>query len=183
MAEAILDNMPAALREFIDHPCELSMESFLLVGSEEVPEPQQSLLCHTFDMTSTLSDFHGSALQVEMLQKKKLKETYIREVYLRTAYSGKIVEYGVIGILLSSFKPEQRKLIEQDREPLGGLLHQFKIEFTSAPICFFRLNEDAVTQNPVAGFGQKKYYGRFNKLAKPSGRTLAWIMEILPGTQ
>ncbi len=181
MVEAVLQKMPKGLLGFIQNHCALSMESFRLIGSEEMPEPQRSLLCHDKDMTSTLCEFHGSALQVEALRKEKLLETYIREVYLRTADGGKIVEYGVIAILLQGFDPEQRELIEQDRKPLGGLLHHFEIEFTSAPLCFFYLNEDAVVRNPVAGFGQSKYFGRFNELAKPNGQTLAWIMEILPG--
>ncbi|MCZ6673253.1 MAG: hypothetical protein O7C75_09980 [Verrucomicrobia bacterium] len=181
MAETIVQNMPEELRDFLDHACSLSLSSFELLPPEEMPQPQRELLTHSVDMTSTLADFHESALQVDLLQKKALKDVYIREVYLRTIYSEEIVEYGVIAIVLGSFEPEQRKVIEEAKEPLGGLLHQFKIEFKSAPICFFSLAEGAVTQNPVAGFGNEKYYGRFNRLSKPNDQTLAWIMEILPG--
>ena len=181
MVEAVFQKMPVGLREFIESKCALSLDSFRLIEPAEMPEPQRRLLCHDRDMTSTLSEFHSSVLQVEALQKNNRKGTYIREVYLRAVEGGKIVEYGVIAILLQGFEPQQRKLIEQDRQPLGGLLHQFEIEFTSAPLCFFYLNEDAVGRNPVAGFSQAKYYGRFNELAKPSGQSLAWIMEILPG--
>lgn len=181
MVEAVLQKMPRGLLGFIQNNCALSMESFRLIEPAEMPQPQRKLLCHDGDMTSTLSEFHGSVLQVEALQKNNRKETYIREVYLRAVEGGKIVEYGVIAILLQNFERDQRKEIEQDRQPLGGLLHQFEIEFTSAPLCFFYLNEDAVVRNPVAGFGQAKYYGRFNELAKPSGQSLAWIMEIIPG--
>ncbi len=181
MVEVVLQKMPVDLRAFIENNCALSMESFRLIEPAEMPQPQRKLLCHDGDMTSTLSEFHGSVLQVKALQKNNRKGTYIREVYLRAVEGGKIVEYGVIAILLQGFEPQQRKLIEQDREPLGGLLHRFEIEFTSAPLCFFSLKQDAVARNPVAGFGQPEYYGRFNELAKPSGQSLAWIMEILPG--
>ncbi len=181
MVEAVIQKMPTGLREFIQNNCALSMESFRLIKSAEMPQPQRKLLCHDGDMTSTLSAFHGGVLQVEALQKQNRKGTYIREVYLRAGNGGKIVEYGVIAILLQGFDREQRELIEQDREPLGGLLHRFEIKFTSAPLCFFFLSQDAVARNPMAGFGQSRYYGRFNELAKPSGQTLAWIMEILPG--
>ncbi len=181
MVEVVFQKMPGGLREFIQNHCALSMESFRIIEPAEMPQPQRQLLCHNGDMTSTLSEFHGGVLQVEALQKKKRRRTYIREVYLRAGDGGKIVEYGVIAILLQGFEPEQRKLIEQDREPLGGLLHRFEIKFTSAPLCFFFLDQEAVVRNPVAGFGKPKYYGRFNELAKPGGQTLAWIMEIIPG--
>lgn len=177
----VLQKMPAALRDFIEGNCALSGESFQLIEPAEMPQPQRSLLCHDSDMTSTLSAFHGSALKVEALRKRIHRNTYIREVYLRTAEGGKIVEYGVIAIFLQSFESEQREVIDRDREPLGGLLHQFEIEFTSAPLCFFSLNQAAVARNPLAGLGQSKYFGRFNELAKPTGQSLAWIMEILPG--
>ena len=181
MVEAVIQKMPAGLREFIQNDCALSMESFRLIKPAKMPQPQRKLLCHDGDMTSALSAFHGGGLQVEALQKQNRKGTYIREVYLRAGNGGKIVEYGVIAILLQGFDRQQRKLIKQDREPLGGLLHRFEIKFTSAPLCFFFLSQDAVARNPMAGFGQPKYYGRCNELAKPGGQTLAWIMEILPG--
>ena len=182
MVETVLQKMPLALRDFIEGNCGLSGQSFWLIEPSEMPQPQRRLLCHDTDMTSTLSAFHGSALQVDALRKRKHQDTYIREVYLKTIKGGEIVEYGVIAIFLQSFEPEQRKVIVRDRKPLGGLLHQFEIEFISAPLCFFSLSQSAVARNPMAGFGQPKYYGRFNELAKPNGQSLAWIMEILPKT-
>lgn len=160
--------------------CSLPLHALQLVPDTGLPEPARSLLAHQHDMTSTLADFHGSPLRVEIIQQVLQDDFYLREVFLRTRTLDQIVEYGVIAIVLEQFTPPQRAAIRGGRAPLGGLLHYYKIPFVSEPISFFSVADTLLHRSRLAGVVRGTGYGRFNILSRPSGEPLAWIMEILP---
>ncbi|MBL9200539.1 MAG: hypothetical protein JNL39_08530 [Opitutaceae bacterium] len=147
---------------------------------EGLPQPDRSLLDHDRDMTSTLAAHHGSALRVEVLRVRTEGGLYLREVFLRTVDDDKIVEYGVLAVVLTAFSAEARAAIEAGRTPLGAILHEFKVPFVSAPIGFFTADAASLAATPLALPAGARASGRFNRLATPAGETLAWIMEILP---
>jgi hypothetical protein len=64
---------------------------------------------------------------------------------------------------------------------LGALLHRFNIPFESSPIGFFALATASMADSRRVALNSPLCHGRFNRLAKPTGESLAWIMEILPG--
>jgi hypothetical protein len=116
---------------------------------------------------------------VEVLQQRQLDDMYLREVYLRTE-TDTIVEYGVIAIALDQFTAPQQSAIQAGQIPLGGLLHQFDIPFVSAPIGFISVPAKGFTDTPLQLSANSTCFGRFNRLVKPTGEPLAWILEILP---
>jgi hypothetical protein len=177
---AISQEVPEALWTFLRESCRIPAESFYPLPALQLPERDRRLLVHAQDMTSTLAGFHGSALRVEVLQLKQSDDLYLREVFLHAADSGAIVEYGVIAIALDQFAPEQRAEILAGRMPLGGLLHRFQIPFVSAPIGFFSISPAGLAATPLAAQVRSTCHGRFNRLTKPGGEPLAWILEILP---
>jgi len=181
--EVIAQEVPEALWRFLSETCQIRMDAMTRVAPEDVPEPDQHLLVHQRDMTSTLARFHGRALQVEVIQQRRVGELYLREVFLRTTGTHLIVEYGVIAIALDQFSPEQREAVEAGKIPLGGLLHHFEIPFESAPIHFFSVVTAKLAQPHRAALKGELSYGRFNRLSKPTGEPLAWIMEILPSSK
>ena len=160
--------------------CQLSSDTLHSLPGASLPEPDRSLLDHTRDMTSTLAAFHQSPLRVEVLQQVRQDDLYLREVFLRTQTLDQIVEYGVIAIVLEQFTPPQRAAIQGGYGPLGGLLHEFRIPFASAPIRYFSVSSAALTRLPFGGSRATRCHGRLNHLSKPTGEPLAWILEILP---
>lgn len=160
--------------------CHLPSDTLHSLPGAALPEPDRSLLDHARDMTSTLADFHRSLLRVEILQQVRQDDLYLREVFLRTQTLDLIVEYGVIAIALEHFTPPQREAIQGGYGPLGGLLHQFKIPFVSAPIRFFSVASAVLTRLPFGGGRSTRCHGRLNHLSRPTGEPLAWILEILP---
>ncbi|HUR56929.1 MAG TPA: hypothetical protein VM029_04420, partial [Opitutaceae bacterium] len=84
MEHVIARGMPESLRNFIRQACATPVESLQQVPAPELPEPAKQLLDHPRDMTSTLANFHGSQLRVEILQQRQIEELYLREVFLRT---------------------------------------------------------------------------------------------------
>ena len=160
--------------------CGVPVEALVARTGKELPEPARQLLVHDQDMTSTLAAFHGSALRVEVLQRQQDDTLYFREVFLRTRSDDRIVEYGVIAIALEQFTPPQREAILAGETPLGELLHRFRIPFVSAPISFFSVSSASLGDRPFVQPAGAICHGRFNRLGKPTGEPLAWILEILP---
>ncbi len=159
--------------------CHLAPDALQPRPPDTLPEPAKQLLVHANDMTSTLATFHESLLRVEILQHRR-DDLYLREVFLRTIATDTIVEYGVIAIALDQFTSPQQEAIEGGHAPLGGLLHRFNIPFTSAPIGFFAVSGERLATTPLTVARDGVCHGRFNRLAKPTGEPLAWILEILP---
>jgi hypothetical protein len=180
--EVIAPVLPETLRRFMRQTCRIPADAFRPLVPASMPEPARCLLVHSNDMTSTLAAFHESPLRVEVLQRQREGELYLREVFLRTVPGDAIVEYGVIAIALDQFTAEQQQAVQAGQVPLGGLLHRFKIAFESAPIGFFSASGTALATTPLATPKTAICFGRFNRLTKPTGEPLAWILEILPPT-
>lgn len=179
MDEVIVKGMPEALRYFIVSDCGIPVSAFNIIQGEDLPEPANELLNHPVDMTSTLERYHGSKLYVDCLRRDVSRRVYLREVFLRAQKDDAIVEYGVIAIVLDNFSNKQQEAIQAAEIPFGGLLHDFKIEFKSAPVCYFSISAGFLTDTPFRELEGEVFYGRFNQLSKNSGESVAWIMEIL----
>lgn len=181
--EQVALGLPEALRKFMCENCRIPAIAFCPQPATGLTETARRLLVHSQDMTSTLAAFHESPLRVEILQRQVQNDFYLREVFLHTVAANAIVEYGVIGIALEQFTPPQQEAIQAGQIPLGALLHRFQIPFESAPIGFFSVSSEALADTPLKVPKDAICFGRFNRLAKPTGEPLAWILEILPPPQ
>lgn len=172
--------LPTAFVRFMRDACRLPLDAFHALPGASLPAVARRLLDHRRDMTSTLADFHGSALRVEILNVAVTEEYYLREVFLRTTATDRVVEYGVLAVALAAFTTTQRAELTAGRTPLGAILHQFEIPFVSAPLGFFTVPTALLPSLPLLSPAAHQGCGRFNCLSKPSGEPLAWILEILP---
>ena len=66
-------------------------------------------------MTSTLADFHGSPLRVDVRRVGHIDDFYLREVFLRTTATDRVVEYGVLAVALAQFTLAQRAALTAGR--------------------------------------------------------------------
>jgi hypothetical protein len=180
MDPVIAQELPDTLEDFLGGACGVQAGRFRRLPAAALPEPARQLLVHDRDMTSVLAAFHGSALRVDLLQQREHEGVYLREVYLRTEDANRVVEYGVIAIALDQFTLSQQAAIRAGITPLGGLLHRFQIPFESAPIGFVAVPVEALAEGRRVDFHGPACFGRFNRLEKPGGEPLAWILEILP---
>lgn len=179
-APVTAQGIPAALSQFMRTSCGLSLDEFHSLPGASLPEPARQLLNHRRDMTSTLAEFHRSAIGVEVLQAVRVDNFYLREVFLRATATNRFVEYGVLAVALAQFAAPPRAVIEAGRTPLGSILHQFKLPFVSTPLGFFSASAASLAATPLAAFASVPCHGRLNCLAQPTGEPLAWILEILP---
>jgi chorismate-pyruvate lyase len=150
------------------------------IEAEAVPEPFRTLLVHRTDMTSTLENFHKEKLRVEVLGCHTIGQEYFREVVLRLEKSGRRVEFGAIKILLDLFPADARQEILCERQPLGRILTESGVEFSSQPRGYVRIASDNFISRALDLIAPQFLYGRRNTLIDPWSRPLAEILEILP---
>lgn len=150
------------------------------VRAEDIPEPYRQLLVHRDDMTPTLERFHGDVLRLRVLRSDTREIYYFREVVLSLARTGAPVEFGAIKINLSLYPPAARKLILEEREPLGRILQSCGVTHTSKPKAFFSVQSDSLIGEALGLTAPAALYGRRNTLSDPQHRPLAEIVEIIP---
>jgi len=150
------------------------------IDGEAVPEPYKSLLVHERDMTSTLENFHGAGIHLRLLSRQQRGEDYFREVALQLDGSETPVEFGAIAIHLARFGDAARKAILEERYPLGHVLKEHGVSYSSRPQAYLRVASDQTINDVLRLHGAHVLFGRRNTLYNPAGEPLAEIVEILP---
>jgi chorismate-pyruvate lyase len=150
------------------------------ITPEEIPQPYHKLLIHEHDMTSELAAFHGDSISLTVLHSQLNDPIYLREVTLHATTTGKLVEYGLIEILLDSFPSDLRPRILAGDTPLGAILTNSGLPFRSEPQGFFTVPAqvlDSIFPESPTG---KILFGRYNHLVGENANIFARILEILP---
>jgi len=159
----------------------LLMPDAMAVSGDDVPMPFHALLVHRSDMTSTLSRFHGSEIQLQVLQQSIDETSILRAVILRRCRDNQPVEYGAIRIFLKHFPEAAATTLRAGTTPLGTVLSEFNIPYVSNPLGFIRLRTSDVIANSLElDATGDVVYGRRNRHLTPAGDVLADILEILP---
>jgi len=148
--------------------------------ANEVPQPYQNLLVHDHDMTSELAAYYGDSISLTVLHSQLDDPIYLREVTLHATTTGKLVEYGLIEILLDSFPPELRPRILAGDTPLGAILTTSRLPFRSQPQGFFTVPGQALESIFSPSTSGKILFGRYNHLIGDDSKIFARILEILP---
>lgn len=151
-----------------------------LVDGADMPEPYRTLLVHDRDMTPTLEAYHGDRIHLRTIGRRLDGDALSRLVVLTTNQALKPVEFGAIVIHLEQFPAAAREVLLGCRVPLGTVLAEFGIEHYSRPSAFLRLNADPLINGSLDTTGTDFRYGRRNVLRKPTGESLADVIEILP---
>jgi chorismate-pyruvate lyase len=145
-----------------------------------IPQPHRSLLVHEHDMTSTLETFHRGRIHLRIVSRARKGGDYFREVALQLEGSNKPVEFGAIKINLDLFPVEAQARILEEHWPLGRILKDNQIIFTSRPVGYLRIASDPLINEVLGLSGAHLLFGRRNRLSNSSGKSLAEIVEILP---
>ena len=105
---------------FFDDASELG--DFTEIPVEQLPSPYRQLLGHTLHMTVTVENYHGSPVDVEVLQKKITDSHYSRKILLRTHENNQVVQFGIVRLNKTALSDEVRNEIESEAIPLGRVL-------------------------------------------------------------
>jgi hypothetical protein len=149
------------------------------IAPDDIPQPYRSLLVHQRDMTLTLEAHFGGRVVLRPLSTFLKGPWYYRRVLLAQEYSGRPVEMGAIRIRLAALPRKVQAEIRRNRIPLGRILRDGGVDFTSMPREFF-----AVTPNPemMGVFWMREprtLYGRRTEVLL-DGRAIGDIVEVLP---
>jgi hypothetical protein len=158
----------------------IPMLVFEEVDPSEIPDPYYSLLVHEGDMTSRLESYHEDEITVRKLSSSNDGKSYFREVILETLGTQKITEYGAIEIKLENLDEESRTSVIQARKPLGSILNDSKVPYSSTPRAFLKVVPDNQLIDVFGSVEADYLFGRSNEISSYSGDTLARIVEILP---
>lgn len=158
----------------------LPLPPISLVESDQVPEPQRSLLVHQNDMTPTLQAFYGGLIHIRVLRSSLRGDQYFREVVLHLDGSDRAVEFGAIKIYLHLIPAGARRLILEEQLPLGRILKECEVQHLSRPKAFLKVQSDELINRALGLEQRHTLYGRRNTLTDPQLRPLAEIVEILP---
>jgi len=150
------------------------------VEGKDVPEPYRSLLVHADDMTPTLEKFHGDKIHIRVLRRQQRDDFYFREVVLLLDAAERPVEFGAIKMNLALFSAAARRLILEEREPLGHILRDCAVAHASRPKAYLRVESDPLINEALKLSGSQTLYGRRNTHFDTQNRPLAEIVEILP---
>ena len=99
---------------------------------------------------------------------------------LETVDDPKPAEYGAIEILLESLPEETRELVVEARLPLGGILNDYRIPYSSTPRAFLKVIPDEPIVEAFGSVEADEIFGRSNEITGFNGETIARIVEILP---
>lgn len=150
------------------------------LDADKIPDPQNSLLVHDSDMTSTLTRFHGSRLNLKVLCSEHSDDYLMRMVVLERIDNKQPVEFGAIGIHLEKLESPLRDSVLSQKDPFGGLLEEHQVDYRSRPKGFFRLSADELIADALQQILPADLYGRCNELTDPEGFVFADIVEVLP---
>jgi len=100
------------------------------VSPAEMPEPFQSLLFHTGQMSEALEKFYGAPLELHVMGVRAdwANDDYGRKVFLTLEAKDAIVGYGRIHVRLQHLPDEAVKRIRQAVHPIGRILSRHKID-------------------------------------------------------
>ncbi|MBP52322.1 MAG: hypothetical protein CMI27_04170 [Opitutae bacterium] len=154
--------------------------NFTQIETIDIPEPYLGLLVHEGDMTSRLEGYHKKSIRVRCLRSSNDGKSYFREVILETEQEARPAEYGAIEIQLNSLPEEVRKLVVEARQPLGGILNDSRIPYSSSPKAFLSIIPDGPIIEAFGTVEADILYGRSNEISGLNGDCIARIVEILP---
>jgi hypothetical protein len=174
------DRFLELLGEFYEHlPDRPTIEVVFLPG-DSVPQPQQKLLVHLRDMTSTLTEHHGEPVALKVLQRHQGPHWYRRHIVLETESSRRPVEYGAMRILLPLLSEAARLEVIAARMPLGAVLARHGLAYRHCPGGFFKIRSNRLIEETFGLSEPQWLYGRCNCMTDGVGRVVSEVIEVLP---
>jgi hypothetical protein len=149
------------------------------IAPDDIPQPYRSLLVHQRDMTLTLEAHFGGRVALRPLSTFTAGPWYYRRVLLAQEYSGRPVEMGAIRMKLAALPRKVQAEIRRNQVPLGRLLRDAGVDFTSMPREFFAIEPNAEMMGVFWMREPRTLYGRRTEVLL-DGKVIGDIVEVLP---
>lgn len=124
-ADQPMPHLPDLVGLFYERPEELGI--FEPVSAASIPQPYRRLLAHNKHMTETVEQFHGSRVDVQVLQTRRDEGFYSRKILLKRQSDGQVVQFGIPRLNTAYLDEEVRREIESETKPLGRVLIEHNV--------------------------------------------------------
>jgi len=146
---------------------------FSEVDASEMPETARKLLWHDEHMTETVEAFHGTPVDVSVLETNKTPTHYSRRILLNRKTDGQVVQFGIVRLSIESLAPEVRQEIERQESPLGRILIRHNVLRQVRPMSLWSV---------IPGADLRKLFG-LGKTEVCFGRTALIYCDGLPAVE
>ncbi|MBI2825677.1 MAG: hypothetical protein HYX69_13415 [Planctomycetia bacterium] len=118
--EPLTPDLEALLRLFYGPPRALA--AFHRVEAADVPAGYAALLAHDEHMTVTVEQYHGSPVDVRVLDRRVTPSHYARKILLARQSDDAVVQFGIMRVNFAYLEAPVRRRIEAEDTPLGRVL-------------------------------------------------------------
>lgn len=157
-AQPVIPDLRTLTRLFYSSPDALGEITEVAVG--DLPHDYRKLLAHNDHMTVTVEAFHGSPVDVRVLDRRITSTHYARKILLTRKADGGVVQFGIMRVNFDYLPPEVRQAIEGEQTPLGRILIEHDIH---RRVQLFSLRRIAMAEELLGLFGHPSSgvtYGR-----------------------
>jgi len=149
----------------------------------ELPEESRGLLAHDRHMTVTVEQFHGCAVNVDVLQTCRDGEHYSRKILLKRQADNMVVMFGIVRMNLAVMAPQVRSKIESQQIPLGRILIEHNVLREVKLLNLFRIEPGAelrelLCKRPEGSEDERHCHGR-TALIYCDGQPAIELLEIV----
>ncbi len=124
-AHPVIPDLQTLARLFYPSPDALGEITEVAVG--DLPPDYRQLLAHNDHMTVTVEAFHGSLVDVRILDRQVTPTHYARKILLTRQSDGGVVQFGIMRVNFAYLPPEVRQQIEREQTPLGRILIEHNV--------------------------------------------------------
>ncbi|TPW00591.1 MAG: hypothetical protein FD125_3062 [bacterium] len=112
---------------------------YQFVPGAAVPSPYHGLLVHDYHMTVTMEAFYGDLVDVRVLAKRQSPEDYARKILLSLQKTGRVVQFGIVRVVLKYCSPAVQQEILAEQTPLGRILIKHAVLRRIEPTAYLRI--------------------------------------------
>jgi chorismate-pyruvate lyase len=155
-----------------------NLGNFTEVEGAAMPAAARLLLAHNRHMTTTLEDFHGSRVRVEVLATGADDDRYWRQILLRRKTDGGVVQFAVVRIDFRHVDGAIRREIEEQGAPLGRILIEHNVLRSVVMLSLWQIGAAPELQRRLEMPAAGTVYGR-TALIYCNGAPAIELLEIL----
>jgi hypothetical protein len=154
------------------------LPAYEIIPADAVPPPYQELLVHDHHMTVTVERFHGSLVDVRVLDRRRDEDVYARKILLTLQSTGRVVQFGIVRIHLNYCSPEVRRELLAEKTPVGRILINHNVLRRIEPTAYLRVIPGPMMRGWFGLDRPQPTYGRL-ALIHCDGRPAVELLEVV----
>ena len=97
------------------------------ISPAALPQTPRALLVHSHHMTDAMQEYHGSPVDVVVLDKRQWPDGYARKILLTRQLDQRVVQLGLVRLHWRWIPNFVREAVERAKTPLGRILDELEV--------------------------------------------------------